>query len=124
MAILGVGLALVDTPRFERLLARRGARLLARAYSEGERAYAARRARGHESLGVRLAAKLAARHLLGGGLALREIEIVRRRGEPPTLRFHGAAARRAGARGVLRAAVTLTHDPAWCVGQVIFEGAP
>jgi len=124
MAILGVGLQLVDTPRFERLLARRGERLLARVYSDGERAYAARRTRGHESLGVRLAAKLAARRLLGGGLALREIEIVRRRGEAPTLHFHGRAAARAEGRGVQRAVVTLTHDPAWCVGQVVLEGTP
>jgi holo-[acyl-carrier protein] synthase len=55
---------------------------------------------------------------------LREIEIVRRRGEAPTLRFHGAAAERARARGVTHAAVTLTHDPAACVGQVVLEGAP
>ncbi|HVP29937.1 MAG TPA: 4'-phosphopantetheinyl transferase superfamily protein [Myxococcota bacterium] len=122
MAILAVGLELVDTPRFERLLARRGERLLARVYSAEERAYAARRSRGHESLGVRLAAKLAARRALGGGIALREIEIVRRRGEAPTLRFHGAAADRARARGVTRAGVTLTHDPAFCVSQVVLEG--
>jgi len=124
MTILGVGLELVDTVRFERLLARRGERLLARVYSEGDRAYAARRARGHESLGVRFAAKLAARRALGGGVSLREIEIVRRRGEAPTLRFHGAAAERARARGVTHAAVTLTHDPSACVGQVVLEGTP
>lgn len=124
MAILGVALQLIDTARFEQLLARRGERLLARVYSDAERAYAARRVRGYESLGARLAAKLAARRLLGGGLALREIEVVRHRGAAPTLRFHGRSAQRAERRGVARAALTLTHDPAWCASQVVLESTP
>ena len=53
-----------------------------------------------------------------------EIEVVRLRGEAPALRFHGRAAAAARRLGVRRAALTLTHDPSCCIGQVVLEGDP
>lgn len=121
--IVGLGVEIVDVARFDRLLERYGARLTERIFTEGERAYATRKRRGRESLAVRFAAKVAARRALAGeGLGWREIEVTRNRGEAPTLRFHGAAARAAAARGVAHVALTLTHDPPWCIGQVFLEG--
>ena len=51
----------MDVPRFEAAEGRFGARLHERLFTEGELAFAAGKARGHESLAVRLAAKIAAR---------------------------------------------------------------
>ncbi len=120
--IVGIGIERLEVPRFQAADARWGERGRARLFTDGERAYAARRANGVESLAVRFAAKLAARRALGsGGLRWREIEVVRRRGSAPTLALHGAAARAARRLGVSRVALTLTHDPACCIGQVVLE---
>lgn len=119
-AILGLGAELVDVARFERAAARFGERLLARLFTPGERAYAARRARGVESLAVRFAAKVAAHRALGlRGPRWQDVEVVRERGRAPTLRLHGAAQARARALGVGGAALSLTHDRLGCIGHVV-----
>lgn len=123
--ILAVGVGFVDVPRFEAAEAHHGERLRRRLFTDDERAYAARRARGSESLAVRFAAKLAARRALGlSGPHFREIEVVRAQGQAPALVFHGCAAAAARRLGVQRAALTLTHDPSCCIGQVVLEGGP
>ena len=121
--VRALGVELVEVPRFQRALERHGERLRRRVFTEGERAYAERRRRAAESLAVRFAAKSAARRALAGEepVGWREVEVVRERGQAPTLRFHGAAARRAAALGVSRVALTLTHDSAACVAQVVLE---
>lgn len=121
--IVGLGTALVDVVRFEAFLGRFGARGLRRLFTPGELAYAARRARGRESLAVRFAAKLAAQRALGAGrLGWQELEVVRQRGRAPQLQLYGRAARAAARLGVARSTLTLTHDPTFCVGQVLLEG--
>lgn len=120
--IVGIGIEWLDVPRFEALEARYGDRLRERVFTEEERAFAARKARGHESLAVRLAAKIAARKALGLPSArFRDLEVRRERGRAPSLHFHGAAAAAAAALGVQRVSLTLTHDAAACVGQVVLE---
>ena len=121
--IVGLGVELLDVPRFEAAERRFGARLRDRLFTERERAYAARKARGYESLAVRFAAKVAARRALGLAAARwHELEVLREKGRAPTLRFHGEAARAAAALGVEHISLTLTHDAACCVGQVVLEG--
>ena len=121
--IVGLGVELVDVARFGAALERFGERLRCRLFTEGERAFAARRARDGESLAARFAAKLAARRALGcGALGWSEVEVVREDGEGPSLRLHGEAASAARALGVTRVSLTLTHDPTWCIGQVLLEG--
>jgi len=130
--VLGLGLELVEVPRFERVARRYGVRLSRRLFTDGERAYADHRKRGLESLAVRFAAKVAARRALQagegadpaeiGGFFWREVEVVRERGRAPTLCFHGRAAQRAAALGVERVALTLTHDRVACLAQVVLEG--
>jgi holo-[acyl-carrier protein] synthase len=126
--LLGVGIELVEVPRFERALSRYGDRLAQRLFTDAERAYAASRARGNQSLAVRFAAKCAARRALrsstpGRAMPIRwaEVEVVRGTGAP-TLRFHGAAAECARVLGVTHVALTLTHDRAACLAQVVLEG--
>ena len=73
----------------------------------------------------RLAAKIAARRALGlPAAAWHELEVRRSAGEAPSLHFHGRAARAAEALGVTHAALTLTHDAAACIGQVVLESVP
>ncbi len=122
--IVGVGIELVDRQRFESLLDRYGDRLRARLFTDAEREYAARNKRDGESLVVRFAAKIAARRALQtSALHWRDIEVVRDRQGPPTLRLTGGAERAAQRAGVSNIALTLTHDAQWCVGQVILESA-
>jgi len=123
--IVGIGIELVDVPRFEAALERFGERLRRRLFTAGERRYAAQRAHGAESLAARFAAKLATRRALGGpGLPWRDVEIVRGPEAAPALRLHGSAARTARELGVTRSSVTLSHDAAWSLGQVVLESAP
>ncbi len=123
--IVGLGIEWLDVPRFEAAERRFGTRLQERLFTAGERAYAAAKARGHESLAVRFAAKVAARRALGLASARwHELEVERRPGEAPGMRFHGAAARAAERLGVTSVSLTLTHDAACCIGHVVLERAP
>ena len=123
--IVGVGIELVDLARFETLLERYGDRIRTRLFTKSEREYAARKARAGESLAARFAAKVATRRALRtSALGWQEIEVVRERRGPPTLRLSGAARRAARRARVSNIAVTLTHDATWCVGQVILESGP
>jgi len=122
--IVGVGIELVDRRRFEAALERYGDRLRSRLFTDRERAYAARRSADAESLAVRFAAKRAAmRALRATALRWRDIEVVRDREGPPSLRLTGNAERAAQRAGVSSIALTLSHDADWCVGQVILESA-
>ncbi len=123
--IVGLGIELVDLARFETLLERYGDRMRAKLFTESELEYAARKARDGESLAARFATKVAARRALRApALRWQDIEVVRDRRGPPTLRLAGAARSAARRAGVSNIAVTLTHDATWCVGQVILESGP
>ena len=120
--IIGVGIELVDRARFESLLDRYGDRLREKLFTAGARQYAARNRSDGESLAVRLAAKLAARHALrASSLRWNDIEVVRGREGPPTLRLAGEAERAAQRAGVSKIALSLSHDAQWCIGQVVLE---
>ncbi len=122
--IAGLGVALVESDRVERLLDRHGPRLAERLFTPSElRAGAGRR--GAERLAARLAAKLAARDALGRspGLRLRDFEVVGGGRERPFLRLHGTAARRARQMRIEALHLSLTHDPPCAIGQVVAEGA-
>jgi len=123
--IVGMGVELVDLPRFEAALERFGERMRGRIFTGGERAYAEARARGAESLAVRFAAKVAARRALGRAeIPWKDIEIVREREQAPVLRLHGDARAAARALGAERVWLTLSHSGELCVGQVILEAGP
>jgi holo-[acyl-carrier protein] synthase len=122
--IVGFGLEGVESTRFRRAERRFGERLHRRLFTESERTYAARRARGVESLSARFAAKSAARCALGvQGAAWRDFEVVREPGHPPGMRLHGRAAEAAQRLGVSRIALTLSHTASLSLACVILEGA-
>lgn len=79
-------------------------------FTPEEDAYARAKSDPERRLAARLAAKRAARALLGEGAGLHEIEVVRGRYGPPRLRLTGGARERLGALGASEALVSLTHE--------------
>ena len=80
------------------------------AFTPEEEGYARATSDPERRLAARLAAKRAARELLGEEAALHEIEVVRGRYGPPRLRLSGVARDRMKALGASEALVSLTHE--------------
>jgi holo-[acyl-carrier protein] synthase len=111
----GVGIDLLEVGRLERALARHP-RLAERVFTEGERDYAAARARPALHLAARFAAKEAVIKALGlSGGGLREIEVIA--GEPPTVRLSGRVAT-AAKGGQVKISLTHSRDLAAAVAFV------
>ena len=104
---LGIGLDLLEIARLERALERRP-RLAQRLFTDGERAYAAARARPGQHLAARFCAKEAVAKALGlEAWSWRDIEVVATQAAP-VVALHGAVAARAAELGV-QVEVSLTH---------------
>jgi holo-[acyl-carrier protein] synthase len=124
--IVGLGIDLVDIARVERLLDAKGARVMARLFSDAEVAYATGRARPAMHLAARLAAKEAAFKALSGTddarlIGWREVEVVAAAGRAPQLAFHGRAEARATELGVTSALLSLTHTDATAGAVVLLQ---
>ncbi len=99
---------MLEIERLERALLR-SPRLANRLFTEGERAYAAARARPGQHLAARFCAKEAvAKALALAPLEFRDVEVVNDADGAPCIVLHGAAAARAGELGV-GVEVSLTH---------------
>jgi holo-[acyl-carrier protein] synthase len=111
----GIGIDLLEIDRLERALERHP-RLAERVFTEGERRYAAQRARPGRHLAARFAAKEAVVKALGltGGFGLREIEVLA--GEPPTVSLSGRAAEAAGG-GTVELSMTHSREYAAAVAR-------
>jgi holo-[acyl-carrier protein] synthase len=102
-----VGIDLLEIDRLERALARRP-RLADRLFTDGERAYAAGRARPGQHLAARFCAKEAVAKALGlSAFDFRDVEVLGGDG-PPQILLHGAMAQRAAELGV-EVEISLTH---------------
>jgi holo-[acyl-carrier protein] synthase len=107
-ALPGVGLDLLEIDRLERALARRPG-LAKRLFTDGERAYAAARARPGQHLAARFCAKEAVAKALGlGHWEWRDVEVLSD-GGAPAVALHGTVAARAAALGVAGVRLSLTH---------------
>ena len=109
--MIGIGVDLVDIDRFRRSLERTPL-LRDRLFRPAERAYADAHADPAGRYAVRFAAKEAALKALGlglGGMAMFDIEVVRKGLGPPALVLHGAAVEVAMEAGVRRWLVTMSH---------------
>lgn len=108
MATVGVGIDVVDVPRFEIVLGRRP-RIVDRLFTEGEQ----RDARGKaERLAARFAAKEAVMKSLSvgaGSVPWKSIEVKRAPSGAPSVLLHGAAAELAALRGADEFHISLTH---------------
>ena len=117
-----VGLDLIEIDRLERALERRPA-LGERVFSEGERAFAAGRARPAQHLAARFAAKEAALKALGlGGLRLHEVEVLGGGDAAPRIALRGSAAAEAARRGV-ELELSLTHSREHAAAVVVARPA-
>jgi holo-[acyl-carrier protein] synthase len=104
---LGIGLDLLEIARLERALERRP-RLAERLFTDGERAYAAARARPGQHLAARFCAKEAVAKALGlEAWSWRDIEVVATQAAP-IVALHGPVAARAAELGV-EVSISLTH---------------
>ena len=127
MAVLGVGLDLVEVSEAQRMLDRWGDRLLRRVLTEREQAYVLRNARPAKHLAARLAAKEAVYKALQGapgsrGVGWRDIEVERDGEGKPSVRLNGDAAKLARAAGVERISVSLTHTEHTAAAVALIEG--
>lgn len=125
MTIIGLGLDATEIPRIQQTLDTYGERFLVRIFTPGEIEYCRARRRSAQHFAARFAIKEAAMKALGTGRSRgvfwRDIEVVRR-GGPPTLQFHGGAARRFAAMGGRASAITITHTDTLALAQVILLG--
>jgi holo-[acyl-carrier protein] synthase len=123
--ILGTGVDIAEVPRIRESIERFGERFLRRIYTEGEIQYCEARATRFESYAARFAAKEAGMKALGTGwsrgVRWRDIEVVRPKGQRPTIRFHGQAAAIANKLGTKNIALSLTHTSAEALAHVILE---
>ncbi|MFP5220548.1 MAG: holo-ACP synthase [Actinomycetes bacterium] len=117
MAIVGVGVDLVDVARLERALTRTPS-LAGRLFTDGERA-----AGRPEQLAARFAAKEATAKALGapGGLRWRDAEVVVAPDGRPRLHVHGGVAEEAEAQGIRTWHLSLSHDGGMATAVVVAE---
>jgi holo-[acyl-carrier protein] synthase len=125
MQIIGIGLDATEIPRIADTITRHGDRFLRRIFTDGEVRYCQERRHAAQHFAARFAVKEAAMKALGTGhsrgVLWRDVEVVRR-GGPPQLQLHGAAARRFEAMGGRSSVVTITHTDTLAMAQVILMG--
>jgi len=125
MAVIGVGIDLVEIARAERMLARKGDQALERILTPGERAYVGGKAQPARHFAARFAAKEAAYkalQALPGARAIgwQDIEVVSTESGRPLVTLHGLA--REVARGITLH-LSLTHTDLTAGAVVIAESA-
>src|SRR5512145_3137597 len=122
MNILAIGLDATDIPRVADVFERYGQRFLQRVFTEQEIAYCTRRRNPVPHLAGRFASKEAAMKALGTGhsrgVLWKDVEVVRVDG-PPSIHFHGQAARIAERLQARRSLVTITHSDTLAMAQVL-----
>jgi phosphopantetheine--protein transferase-like protein len=119
----GIGIDVVDVPRFRELLERRPS-IVDRVFTPRERAYAAKMADPAQHLAARFAAKEAVLKALSVGIGaadFHEVEVVRDDGGAPRLHLAGRAAVLAERRGVDTWHLSLTHTRKVAMASVIAE---
>ncbi|KAA9135522.1 holo-ACP synthase [Microbacterium caowuchunii] len=116
--IVGIGIDLVDIPRFEQTLARTP-RLRERLFSPSEQLLKPR------SLAARYAAKEALIKALGGsdGVHWTEIEITPEASGRPWFTLTGSTAEVVAARGITTLHLSMSHDAGLATAYVVAEAA-
>jgi len=123
--VLGLGTDLIETKRIQESIDRFGERFLERVFTMGEIAYCRRKKNAAESFAARFAAKEAGAKALGTGISRgvtwTELEVRREVSGKPTLHLSGRAAELAGAMGVRRLQLSLTHSRELAMAVVVAE---
>ena len=123
--VVGLGTDLMETRRVEESIARYGDRFLERIFTAGEIAYCSRKKNSAESFAARFAAKEAGAKALGTGISRgvswKEFEVKRQASGKPSLHLSGRAEELAGAMGVKRVQLSLTHSRELAMAVVVLE---
>jgi holo-[acyl-carrier protein] synthase len=123
--IVGTGVDIAEVPRIRASCERFGQRFINRVFTAGEIEYCERKANKFESYAARFAAKEAGMKALGTGwsrgVRWRDVEVVRRKGQRPTIQFHGQAAAFAEKLGAKNIALSITHTKDQALAHVILE---
>jgi holo-[acyl-carrier protein] synthase len=127
MAVIGIGIDLVDIEKAERLLERWGERIMRRVLTEGEQRYVRGAAFPARHLAVRLAAKEAVFKALQGlpgaqVISWRQIEVIRAESGRPSILLHDTADRLAQGAGVTRLSLSLSHSDRTAGAVALVEG--
>ncbi|MBU88395.1 MAG: holo-[acyl-carrier-protein] synthase [SAR202 cluster bacterium] len=115
------GIDIIEIDRIAGVQNRFPKRFLEKIYTPGEISYCRQRA---PQLASRFAAKEATMKALGTGIRgipWRSIEVIRERGEAPTVLLHGPAKRKAEALGIVRFSLSLSHSKNIAIASVIGE---
>jgi holo-[acyl-carrier protein] synthase len=125
VAVVALGMDLVQIERLEAVLEKRGERFLARVFTPAERRYCETRARPATHFAGRFAVKEAVMKALGtgwsSGVRWQDIEVRRTRTGPPELVLHGATAALARERSIERIHITITHDAGLAAAVAVAE---
>src|SRR6266581_6611889 len=123
--IVGTGIDIAEVPRIAESIARFGERFLRRIFTEEEIRYCESKANRIERYAARFAAKEASMKALGTGwshgIRWRDIEVVRPKGQRPTIQFHGQAVVFAEKLGTRNIALSITHTREQALAHVILE---
>ena len=123
--VYGIGVDIIDIPRFEEVMQRWGERFRNRIFTEAEIRLCERKRRPGPYFAVRFAGKEAFVKALGTGMthgiAWRDIEILKENSGRPVLKVGGTAAALCADRGITRMAVSLSHEATFGVAQVVLE---
>ena len=123
--ILGIGSDLAEVSRIRRSIENYGDRFLQRIYTDGERAYASRKANAAERFAARFAAKEAGMKAIGTGLrhgiTWKDFEVANEPSGRPTLRLTGVAKQIAERLGAQRISLSLTHTAEMAFAVVVLE---
>ncbi len=125
MAILGIGVDIVELQRIGRLYGKHGETFVNRFCNPGE----CQERQGQamiEHLGGLFSAKEAVMKALGTGwaqgLGFRQIEVVRNAAGAPSVELHGKAAEQSSALGVRSIHLTISHEQKYAVAMAVLEG--
>jgi holo-[acyl-carrier protein] synthase len=119
--IYGIGVDVIDLPRFERAITRTPA-LRPRLFADDEY-----RVAGHELPARSLAGRFAAKEALikafgeSGGITWHDMKVVADANRNPSLVLLGAAADLAASKGITAIHLSITHDAGIAIAYVIAE---
>ena len=123
--IYGIGIDLIEIERMQRAIARTGARLIERLYTDVEQDYCRTQNPPYACYAARFAAKEAFVKALGTGLRQnmrwRDMEVWRDGLGKPSLRLYGYLHERCVAEDIRHIHLSLSHSATCAIAQVILE---
>jgi holo-[acyl-carrier protein] synthase len=123
--IVGIGVDIAETERFERIYARFGSRIARRILTDKELAEFNRRQQPASFLAKRFAAKEAAAKALGTGfgeiVSYKSIEVENDKSGKPILNLSGGALRLASQKQVTNLFISLSDEKHYAVAMVVLE---